>query len=150
MRALVLCSALLLLASGCDRRVGAGTPANDSDASTPQVTRGATSDATAATSQGPDVDNSAINSRDRLQAAPTPLDQGQGQDDINITATIRRRVVEQPLSLNAHNVKIITQNGKVTLRGPVKNSEEKAQIEKIAAEVAGQENVSNLLDVAKD
>jgi osmotically-inducible protein OsmY len=51
------------------------------------------------------------------------------------------------MSINAQNVKIMTQNGKVTLRGPVETSDERAQIEKIARNVAGDKNVDNKLDV---
>ena len=51
------------------------------------------------------------------------------------------------MSVNAQNVKIITQSGKVTLRGPVKTEEEKAQIAKMAEEVAGPGNVDNQLEV---
>jgi osmotically-inducible protein OsmY len=51
------------------------------------------------------------------------------------------------MSVDAHNIKIITQDGKVTLRGPVKTEEEKQMIQKIALDVAGANNVDNQLEV---
>ena len=92
-------------------------------------------------------DNTEVNVRDRTEAAKTPIDQNENQKDIDITANIRKRVVDTKMSVNAQNVKIITQDGKVTLRGPVKSDEEKAQIEKMAHEVAGAANVDNQLEV---
>ena len=92
-------------------------------------------------------DNTEVNVRDRSEAAKTPIDQNENQKDIDITANIRKRVVDTKMSVNAQNVKIITQDGKVTLRGPVKSEEEKSQIEKMAHEVAGPANVDNQLEV---
>ena len=88
-----------------------------------------------------------VNVRDRSDAVKTPIDQNENRKDIDITANIRKRVVDTKMSVNAQNVKIITQDGKVTLRGPVKSDEEKAQIEKTAHEVAGAANVDNQLEV---
>lgn len=95
----------------------------------------------------PDRDNTEVNVRDRAESAKTPIDQNENQADIDVTANIRSRVVDTEMSVNAQNVKIITQAGKVTLRGPVKSADEKAQIEKIAVEVAGAGNVDNQLEV---
>jgi hyperosmotically inducible periplasmic protein len=92
-------------------------------------------------------DNTGVNVRDRSDAAKTPIDQNENQKDIDVTANIRKRVVDTQMSINAQNVKIITQDGKVTLRGPVKSDDEKSQIEKLAHEVAGPENVDNQLEV---
>ena len=100
-----------------------------------------------ANSTATDRDNTGVNVRDRSDAAKTPIDQNENQKDINITAEIRKRVVDTKMSVNAQNVKIITQDGKVTLRGPVKSEEEKSQIEKMAHEVAGSGNVDNQLEV---
>ena len=96
---------------------------------------------------GSQRDNTEVNVRDRSEAAKTPIDQNENQKDIDITANIRKRVVDTKMSVNAQNVKIITQDGKVTLRGPVKSEEEKTQIEKLAHEVAGPANVDNQLEV---
>jgi hyperosmotically inducible protein len=92
-------------------------------------------------------DNTEVNVRDRTDAAKTPIDQNENQKDIDITANIRKRVVDTKMSVNAQNVKIITQDGKVTLRGPVKSEEEKSQIDKMAHDVAGAANVDNQLEV---
>ena len=92
-------------------------------------------------------DNTEVNVRDRTDAVKTPIDQNENRKDIDITANIRKRVVDTKMSVNAQNVKIITQDGKVTLRGPVKSEEEKTQIEKMAREVAGPANVENQLEV---
>jgi hyperosmotically inducible protein len=92
-------------------------------------------------------DNSEVNVRDRSDAVKTPIDQNENQRDIDITANIRKRVVDTRMSVNAQNAKIITQDGKVTLRGPVASVDEKNQIEKLAKEVAGPENVVSQLEV---
>ena len=92
-------------------------------------------------------DNTEVNVRDRTDAVKTPIDQNENQADIDITAGIRQRVVDTKMSVNAQNVKIITQDGKVTLRGPVASQEEKAQIEKLAHDIAGASNVVSELEV---
>ena len=79
--------------------------------------------------------------------AKTPIDQNEDQPDIDITAKIRKQVVDTKMSVEAQNVKIITQDGKVTLRGPVKTAEEKKQIEDIARAVAGAGNVESQLEI---
>jgi hyperosmotically inducible protein len=96
----------------------------------------------------PDADNTARNDRDRDAAATTPLDQGENEKDIQISASIRKAIVDDDsLSLNAHNVKVITNGGTVTLRGPVKSAQEKANIEAKAKQVAGVTRVENFLEV---
>lgn len=92
--------------------------------------------------------NSGINERDRESTAKTPIDQSGSQQDIDITAKIRKQIVATDMSTNAHNVKIITQDGKVTLRGPVDSEDEKTRIEKIAHDVAGADQVENQIEVA--
>jgi osmotically-inducible protein OsmY len=92
-------------------------------------------------------DNTEVNARDRDGDVKTPIDQNENQKDIDITANIRKRIVDTKMSVNTQNVKIITQNGKVTWRGPVQSEEEKAQIEKLAHEAAGAANVDNQLEV---
>jgi BON domain len=57
-------------------------------------------------------------------------------------------IADKGLSSYAHNVKVITRDGKVTLRGPVRSSGEKKTVELKAAEVAGAGNVINRLSVA--
>ncbi len=94
-----------------------------------------------------DPDNTAVNLRDRQDTVKTPIDQNENQEDVNITAEIRRRVVDSNVSVNAQNVKIITQNGRVTLRGPVMSDEERSIITDIATDVAGTDKVENQLEV---
>jgi osmotically-inducible protein OsmY len=57
-------------------------------------------------------------------------------------------VKDKSLSTYAHNVKVISQNGMVTLKGPVKSEEEKQAIEAKAAQIAGADKVTNQLEVA--
>ncbi len=101
----------------------------------------------ASDSTGANRDNTGVNVRDRDANEKTPIDQNENQADIDITAKIRERVVATQMSVNAQNVKIITQNGKVTLRGPVATAEEKKRIEDIAQEVASAGNVDSQLEV---
>lgn len=93
-------------------------------------------------------DNSRMNARDRNGSTLTPMDQGSGEQDRRITQQIRQAVVKDgSLSFTAKNVKIITINGKVTLRGPVKTDAESAAIESAAKKVAGGGQVDNFLEV---
>jgi hyperosmotically inducible periplasmic protein len=93
-------------------------------------------------------DNTGANAADQNnEAAKTPIDQNENKADIDLTANIRKRVVDTKMSVNAQNVKIITQDGKVTLRGPVKSAEEKQQIEDIANDVAGKGKVDNQISI---
>lgn len=94
-----------------------------------------------------DRDNTGVNVRDRDDVVKTPIDQNENQADVNITADIRKRVVDTKMSTNAQNVKIITQDGHVTLRGPVKSEDEKTRIGKIAEQVAGSGKVDNQIDI---
>ena len=95
------------------------------------------------------ADNSGKNVRDRQDNARTPGDQSNSKSDIAITQEVRKAVVaDKALSTNAHNVKIITKNGVVTLRGPVKSPEEKDTIATKAKQVAGVKNVDNQLEIA--
>lgn len=106
-------------------------------------------DTSVAARQEPAADNTARNVRDRDEAALTPMDQGESEADRTITQNIRQIVVDNAsLSTNAKNVKIITQNGVVTLRGPVDSGAEKALIVSTARGVAGVVSVDDQLEVA--
>jgi hyperosmotically inducible periplasmic protein len=84
------------------------------------------------------ADNTKINQRDKNQAEPTADQQKENPSDRQLAAQIRRAIVkDKSLSTDAHNVKIIVQNGSVTLRGPVKSDDEKQAIEAKAAQVVG-------------
>lgn len=94
------------------------------------------------------VDNTGINSRDKNAANKTPDDQSDRPEDRKLLAAVRRSVVnDKSLSMMAHNIKIEVSAGTVTLRGPVKNADEKAKIEKIAQAVSGVSSINNSLDV---
>ena len=94
------------------------------------------------------ADNTKKNERDRSGETTTSGDQSHSQEDVKITAAIRRAVVgDHSLSATAKNVKIITANGLVTLRGPVKNDAEKARIAELAQSAAGNAKINNQLEV---
>lgn len=92
-------------------------------------------------------DNTAVNERDRADSFKTPIDQGESQSDIDKTANIRKRIMEEKMSVNAQNVKIITTDGSVSLRGPVASAEEKERIHEIAVDVAGKDRVDDQLEI---
>jgi hyperosmotically inducible periplasmic protein len=95
------------------------------------------------------ADNTKVNQRDRNQAEPTADQQKENSTDRQLAQQIRRAVVkDKSLSSSAHNVKIIAQNGSVTLKGPVKSEQEKQAIEAKAAEIAGAGKVNSELQVA--
>lgn len=96
----------------------------------------------------PAADNSARNERDRSGETKTSFDQSNTKADIEITAAIRRAMMqESSLSMTAKNVKVITENGVVTLRGPVQSAAEKAKIAELAKSAAGQAKIENQLEV---
>ena len=94
-------------------------------------------------------DNSGRNVRDRDDRNKTTGDQSENETDRTITQNIRQAITaDDSLSTNAKNVKIITNDGTVTLRGPVKSDKEKTEIEAKAKQVAGVKRVDNQLEVA--
>jgi hyperosmotically inducible protein len=94
-------------------------------------------------------DNTGRNVRDRSGDTKTPGDQSENEADRTITQNIRQAITaDDSLSTNAKNVKIITNDGTVTLRGPVKSEKEKTEIEAKAKQVAGVKKVDNQLEVA--
>lgn len=83
------------------------------------------------------------------QGSPTADQQKMNPADRAITQKIRKAIHEDTsLSSYAHNIKIITQNGKVTLRGPVRSEDERTNLEAKAVSVAGQDNVTDQLEIA--
>jgi len=113
---------LLFIGSGCDSR--------KNDTTNPRA-----------------ADNTGTNVRDRPETAITPVDQGNNPADLEITRRIREAVTSNDqLSANAKNIKIVTQNGKVTLRGPV-NSEQERDTILGSANKAGASSVDNQLEV---
>ena len=100
------------------------------------------------TNEKTDAENTARNDLDNSGAAQTPLDQGENERDLEITANIRKAILDDDsLSSDAHNVKIITAGGMVVLRGPVENEREKTTIEARAKEIAGSSKVQSFLEV---
>lgn len=93
-------------------------------------------------------DNTAVNERDASGATKTPIDQDENQADVERTAEIRKRILAAPeMSIYAREIKVITSQGKVTLRGPVNTEAERETIVRIATEVAGAGNVQDEIDV---
>jgi osmotically-inducible protein OsmY len=92
----------------------------------------------------PAPDNTKVNKGNQPTA-----DQGKNNaTDRDLMQKIRKAIVDDAnLSSYAHNIKVIAQNGKVTLKGPVRSEEEKVTVEQKAAEIAGASNVTNELTV---
>jgi osmotically-inducible protein OsmY len=91
------------------------------------------------------VDNTGTNED---STGPTADQQKMNPSDRAITQKIRKAIHrDKSLSNYGRNIKIFIQEGKVTLRGPVLTEEEKGNLDAKAASVAGQENVSNQLEV---
>lgn len=91
--------------------------------------------------------NTEVNKRDRDERALTPMDQSNSKADIEITQAIRKAIIKQDLSTNAKNIKVITQAGEVTLRGPVNSQAELQAIVKLAKAVPGIKTLNNQLEV---
>jgi len=95
------------------------------------------------------ADNTIQNRGETESSAVTPLDQGESELDLKITQTIRQSIMDdQSLSTNAHNIKIVTKDGRVVLRGPVDSQDEKNRIQAVADRVAGANQVQNDLEIA--
>ncbi len=95
------------------------------------------------------ADNTKMNKGDANKDATTADQQKMNPSDRAITQKIRAGLMkDKSLSTYAHNVKIITQDGKVTLKGPVRTPEEKAAVEAKATTIAGDGNVTSELEIA--
>ena len=130
---------LIVFGSGCQKNDNNNTGSTTTSADTSTSSNSATTNA----------DNTANNSRDTNSGVLTAADQSNSGPDVKITQQIRQQVVADTnhYSVDAKNVKIITTNGKVTLRGPVDTDAEKTGIAAIASNVAGQGNVDDQLEV---
>jgi hyperosmotically inducible protein len=124
--ALMLVLPLSLFTFGCDRTN------QDNSTSSPSVNS---------------TDNSGINVRDRNTNNLTAGDQGNSQADVDLTQKIRKSLMDSNYSVTAKNVKIITANGNVTLRGPVNSEDEKTGIGTLAKNAASAGQVDNQLEV---
>ena len=97
------------------------------------------------------ADNTKVNTRDRSKSAVTADQQKENPADRDLTQRIRRALMQdKTLSTYAHNVKVVTQSGHVTLKGPVRSEDERKSVEAKAVEVAGAANVTNQMSVAPD
>ena len=95
-------------------------------------------------------DNTAVNQRDRSGETNTSGDQSNSSADLKTTQAVRRALMkDSELSSTAKNIKVITANGQVTLRGPVNNAQEKAKIDQIARSAASGAQIVDQLDVIK-
>lgn len=130
---------LALAATACERSERAGSEATE----LASAGRSATEISKTA------ADNTKMNERDRNPGALTPGDQGESEADRTITQHVRQAVVARDgLSVTAQNVKIITIGGVVTLRGPVKDAQERTTIADLAQGVNGVKRVDNQLEIA--
>ncbi|MBY0113042.1 MAG: BON domain-containing protein [Phycisphaerales bacterium] len=134
-RILISSLALCAMMGACERR--ADKPVSSTDARPVDAAPAA-----------PAADNTAKNKVDRVEPTKTPMDQSNSKSDIDITAAIRRSIMEdKSMSMNAQNCKIITEAGVTTLRGPVASQAEKDAIGAKASAVAGVTRVDNQLEV---
>jgi hyperosmotically inducible protein len=94
-------------------------------------------------------DNTKVNTRDRAKGAVTADQQKENAGDRDLARQIRRALMQdKALSSYAHNVKVIAQGGRVTLKGPVRSDDEKRAVEAKATDVAGAGHVTNEMSVA--
>jgi hyperosmotically inducible periplasmic protein len=102
----------------------------------------------AQSSAGQAADNSGRNQVDKSHDTLTPVDQSNKPEDLKISRELRQSIVkDHDLSTDAKNIKIITIDGRVTLRGPVSTEQEKTTIAARAADIAGPANVHDELEV---
>jgi osmotically-inducible protein OsmY len=95
------------------------------------------------------ADNTKVNKRDRAEGAVTADQQKENASDREIAQKIRAALMaDETLSTYAHNVKIVAQNGQITLKGPVRTDDEKKSVEAKATEVAGGGRVTNEITIA--
>ena len=99
----------------------------------------------------PTADNTELNKRDQRANEPTADQQKENRSDREITKQIRQSIMQdKSLSTYAHNIKVIVQNGQVTLKGPVRSEDEKKAIETKATEVAGENKVTSELNIKSE
>ena len=94
-------------------------------------------------------DNTGANTRDRSKGAITADQQQETASDRDLVKRIRQSLVaDKSLSTYAHNVKVVSVGGQVTLKGPVRSEEEKRTVAAKATDIAGPDHVSNEITVA--
>ena len=93
-------------------------------------------------------DNTGVNQRDKSGDTLTPTDQSETEADRDLTQRVRQAIVaDETLSIDAKNIKIISQSGTVTLRGPVADLAEKTNIESKVKALTGVQRVDDQLDI---
>jgi hyperosmotically inducible protein len=98
--------------------------------------------------QYPPGDNTKVNQRDQSQNEATADKQKENTTDRQLAQQIRRALVkDKSLSTNAHNIKVIVQNGVVTLKGPVSSDSEKQAVETKATQIAGSDKVTSEIEI---
>ena len=101
-----------------------------------------------ASSDSTEADNTKRNSSEENKNTDSAEKQSNSKDDLALTQKVRQAVMKDgSLSMNAKNVKIIAQDGKITLKGPVDSQQEKDTIGTEAGEIAGKDKVDNQLEV---
>ena len=102
----------------------------------------------ATASDATEADNTKRNSSEQNKNTETSEKQSNSKDDLALTQKVRQAVMkDSSLSMNAKNVKIIAQDGKITLKGPVDSQQEKDTIGTEAEGIAGKDKVDNQLEV---
>ncbi len=105
----------------------------------------------ALSSFGAPISNSSDTSVNPRTEGPTADQTKTSSGDVILTSEIRRELLKQyGLSTNAANIKIITDNGRVTLRGRVESAEEKTKVEQVAYDCAGKQFVTSNLEVKRN
>ena len=94
-----------------------------------------------------DANNTGINKRDRDDKTLTPMDQMNNPSDLKITQKIRQELMKDEFSMDAKNIKVITRNGTVTLRGPVMTAAEREKIGVLVKAMPGIKSIDNQLQV---
>src|SRR5438874_1218039 len=139
---------LLFLSLGCKRQENNSSASADQYPSPTSRESNASSRVYSERNSSTDAENTGRNVRDRSDAAVTPQDQAANASDREIARRIRRDLTSNDqFSTTAKNIKIISDNGKVTLRGPVKSDTERQGIADIAQKVAGVTELENQLEV---
>jgi osmotically-inducible protein OsmY len=101
--------------------------------------------------QEPQPDNTKVNKRDRKASEPTADQAKETSTDRTLMQNIRKAIMaDESMSTYAKNVKVISENGKITLKGPVRTEDERKNIEAKAVEIAGAGNVVNKITVKTD
>lgn len=137
-----LVTIVLGLPAACDRSGDKTAPSQSPSSGT------STSSTSSSSSTTPKADNTERNKTN--PPGKTPVDQPVAGEDMNITAAVRRAILDdKSMSVNAQNCKVITEHGVVTLRGPVDSAAEKDAIESKAKAVQGVVSVDNQLEVKK-